>query len=600
MDVFHLTTPNKRLEGHVIEKLLPVGMQMCMKECSVRTLCKSLNFCRNQLTCELSSSNAEMHSDDLIDDSEFLYAEKTDLPRRYSQECNKTCFFGSKCINLSSGPVCQISDCPATHPDSNTTSVQVTSTRVGTVLRYNCTEWPQISLTSTCLPNGTWSSESNKCIINLPDCFNSEISCWFKFNFTYSSYCDYCKGTQYVKKTNYTSAPYVGIILNTSQTPAYRYKILLGSNLSGTFYDVAEDKYYLDSTLKKHCDLVGGSQDKTPSSADHHFKIGNKIFYRTSFDDDFTFDYVREENRYYTKCYYECRVVLPFLYEPDCYSTTKSCWYRYDFASDDTWNGCPSGERYIKKTNLSSAPIVGIVKCSHERYQLYLGASRTDLFLNVGDSDGTGEKLCELVGGLGTNVVTANDYDSAPTMKGYCLSELEQEFNISSIGRNTGCRSNSWYECGVSLPAGWYRYNISYIAAPNYGMNVYSCSGDTYVRNTTTNSLPFVAAVVCKGYENMRYKLYGGSNLTDSFTEIYRHTDCGNDCDLVYGYPYDEVQNCPSSTFTTSCTSINDCSSVPGYYRYNGSGEFSYGCFNASLYRWYYYKEYMECGIQVP
>ncbi|XP_062583939.1 uncharacterized protein LOC134245681 [Saccostrea cucullata] len=277
-----LTTPNKRLKGHIMDKLSPLGLKMCLRECSARTLCKSLNFCRNTLTCELSSSDAESHPEDFLHDSQYTYAEKMKKPQRYFKECNESCSSGSKCVITASGPACMITDCSSQHPDSQDTTVLVNSTRVGTVLNYKCIMLPHSSLVSSCLPNGTWTSQSHQCT-TAPACFNSNTSCWYNFNFTYISGCNSCTGTRYVKKTNYTSAPYVGIILCSSQTPLYRYKIMLGSNLSDTFYDVAEDLSNVGGSQHDHCELVGGRED-TSYCYDHHVNLGDKSIFILLYD----------------------------------------------------------------------------------------------------------------------------------------------------------------------------------------------------------------------------------------------------------------------------------------------------------------------------
>ncbi|XP_061177039.1 uncharacterized protein LOC133185756 [Saccostrea echinata] len=168
--ISNLTTPNTRLTGHVIDKISPIGLQMCLKECWARSICASLNFYRTQLECELSSSNGELHSSDLVHDPEYVYVEKAKAPKTDFEDCNESCFSESKCVETVSGPACVKSDCPRLHPDRGNTSVVVTSTTVGTVLNYHCTKFPDthVSLTSTCLPNGTWTSQLELCKSSIP------------------------------------------------------------------------------------------------------------------------------------------------------------------------------------------------------------------------------------------------------------------------------------------------------------------------------------------------------------------------------------------------------------------------------------------------
>ncbi|XP_062601151.1 uncharacterized protein LOC134262837 [Saccostrea cucullata] len=138
---------------------------MCLKECLARSVCASLNFYRKQLECELSSSTGDLHPTDIVQDPEYVYVEMTKASKRYVEECSEPCSSESKCVITASGPACVKSDCPCLHPDRGNTSVVVTSTAVGTVLNYHCTTPTNVnvSLTSTCLPNGTWTSQQELC-----------------------------------------------------------------------------------------------------------------------------------------------------------------------------------------------------------------------------------------------------------------------------------------------------------------------------------------------------------------------------------------------------------------------------------------------------
>jgi hypothetical protein len=71
--------------NHVIGKKYPVysftvlkdiGVQMCVRECEAYTLCLSVNFNRQMLTCGLNSQRADDNSD-LVDADGYIYR---DLP----------------------------------------------------------------------------------------------------------------------------------------------------------------------------------------------------------------------------------------------------------------------------------------------------------------------------------------------------------------------------------------------------------------------------------------------------------------------------------------------------------------------------------------
>ena len=56
------------------------------------------------------------------------------------------------------------------------------------------------------------------------------------------------------------------------------------------------------------------------------------------------------------------------VYISDCLESNVSCWYQFNFTHDTGWNGCPGGTRYVKKTQYSSAPYVGVVLCNAMGY----------------------------------------------------------------------------------------------------------------------------------------------------------------------------------------------------------------------------------------
>lgn len=80
-------------------------------------------------------------------------------------------------------------------------------------------------------------------------------------------------------------------------------------------------------------------------------------------------------------------------------SLTNKTWVKYNFTSPkNIYNGC-DGEKYIRRTNYSTAKFVGVVLCSSWRYKIYLSDSLDGVFLDVIDKYGSGEDHCEFVGG---------------------------------------------------------------------------------------------------------------------------------------------------------------------------------------------------------
>lgn len=79
--LYDLFTPESRLSGFVIEKISPIGIVMCVRECSKRQSCASLNFHRGRLECELSFSDVTVNPFNMTSDSEFIYIGRNQIPQ---------------------------------------------------------------------------------------------------------------------------------------------------------------------------------------------------------------------------------------------------------------------------------------------------------------------------------------------------------------------------------------------------------------------------------------------------------------------------------------------------------------------------------------
>uniref|UniRef100_A0A8W8JET2 Apple domain-containing protein n=1 Tax=Magallana gigas TaxID=29159 RepID=A0A8W8JET2_MAGGI len=574
--IYSLFTPASRLSGFIMEKISPIGMDMCVRECSKRVSCASVNFHRGRLECELSYSDVTANPSNKTSDSEFIYIGRNQIPQEYFDACSASCSTRRRCVTASTGHKCVQSDCPTDHPDSNSTGVKVTSTKIGTVLTYT--------------GDGTWTSSATSCIVSLPelpDCFNTTTSCWVQHNFTYDNTWDGCTGgTRYVRRTQYPSAPYVGVVL-CSPT---RYKILLGPALTDTFLNVGDGS----GSGADHCELVGGLEADAVMANDYTTAPALTGYYRSSWGQAFTIGLIGySETSYFYNSWQECGVTIPPPSEPACFNTTTSCWYEYSFDHDTAWNGCTGGKRYVMKTKYTSAPIVGVELCNSTRYQLFLGANLTDTFLNIGDGSGEGADHCELVGGLEVNAVLPGTYSSAPALTGYARSSVGQEFNIQAIAGGSGWYSNPWYECGVKIPwphepacmsatpPCWYAHNVSVDNSFN------GCTGQILVKRTNYTSAPYLAVQLCS---STRYKLFLGSSLGATFMNIGDGSGSGADhCELVGG---SEANALDAGNYVSS-------PSVDGYYRNTAGQEFSYGPIGY-IQSSYYFHSFLECGVSIP
>nr|XP_022315672.1 uncharacterized protein LOC111119614 [Crassostrea virginica] len=272
---------------------------------------------------------------------------------------------------------------------------------------------------------------------------------------------------------------------------------------------------------------------------------------------------------------------------PDCFDTHDSCWYQFNFAYDTAFNGCPDGDRFVRRTKYSSAPFVGVVLCSPTRYKILLGANLTGTFLNVGDGAGQGEDLCELVGGLEINAYFPGDNTNAHEMTGYARRNWGEEFQLQPIAGGTERHCNSWYECGVQIPGTpepdcmsatppcWYSYDVWLHNSFN------DCShGQLLVKRTNYTSAPFLAVQLCS---STKYKLFLGSSLGGKFMNIVDGSGSGEDhCELVGG---SELSASTGMRYSTQL--------VNGYYR-NRVGE------QFTLADSHEVPMYYECGVSIP
>nr|XP_022294866.1 uncharacterized protein LOC111104981 [Crassostrea virginica] len=428
-----------RLVGFVIEKISPIGIQMCVKKCSKRVSCASVNFNRAQMECELSYSDATSNPASVTSDPGYIYLERNKIPQEYFDACSASCPTSGSCINAATGPKCIKTECPVHHPDANLTNVKVTSTSIGTTLSYTCHWNKSMTLNSTCKADGTWTSSAPICHTGPPDCFDTHDSCWYQFNFTYDTTFNGCPdGDRFVRRTKYSSAPFVGVVL-CSRTS---YKILLGANLTGTFLNVGDG----DGQGEDLCELVGGLEMNAYLPGDNTNAPEMTGYARKHWGEEFQLKPIAAGSEWYCNSWYECGVQIPGTPEPDCMSATPPCWYSYNVWLDNSFNGCSGGQIFVKRTNYTSAPFLAVQLCSSTRYKLFLGSSLGGKFMNIADRSGSGEDHCELVGGseLSASTVVAYLY---PSVKGYYRYHVGEQFMFVETQLFP-----TYYECGVSIP----------------------------------------------------------------------------------------------------------------------------------------------------
>ena len=91
-EMYSLFTVNSRFSGFLLEKMSPMGMEMCVKECAKRVSCASLNFHRGRLECELSHSDATANPEGMTSNSEYIYIDRSHIPQVYREKKNNIGF----------------------------------------------------------------------------------------------------------------------------------------------------------------------------------------------------------------------------------------------------------------------------------------------------------------------------------------------------------------------------------------------------------------------------------------------------------------------------------------------------------------------------
>lgn len=131
-----------------------------------------------------------------------------------------------------------------------------------------------------------------------PACMSATPPCWYALNVSVDNTPSPCTGGQIlVKRTNYTSAPYLAVQLCNST----RYKLFLGSSLGATFRSILDGS----GSGQDHCELVGGS-DANAIAEENILSSSVKVYYRLYRGESFSY----ASSRFYTSNL-ECGVSIP-------------------------------------------------------------------------------------------------------------------------------------------------------------------------------------------------------------------------------------------------------------------------------------------------
>lgn len=109
----------------------------------------------------------------------------------------------------------------------------------------------------------------------------------------------------------------------------------------------------------------------------------------------------------------------------------KNEWTQFNFNHTYGRSGCFGKKKFVKKTGYQVGSYVGVVLCSEKRYKIYLSDSLDEMFLNIGDTNKTGEDHCEFVGADRNSSIVlrqgATQFERIPGI----LNFLSKSLNIS-------------------------------------------------------------------------------------------------------------------------------------------------------------------------
>ncbi|XP_061169463.1 uncharacterized protein LOC133178779 [Saccostrea echinata] len=96
----------------VIKVLTIIGQKQCIRKCLQISQCRSVNYRKQQLNCELIAAKHGESGTSLVLDSECDYIEMENQPQELAGSC-KTTSCKEECVALSSGkPFCIQDKCP--------------------------------------------------------------------------------------------------------------------------------------------------------------------------------------------------------------------------------------------------------------------------------------------------------------------------------------------------------------------------------------------------------------------------------------------------------------------------------------------------------
>lgn len=162
---------SKELAGDSIRVFNSISHKDCRVECLARKACKSYNYSRRLLLCELKELDTNSPSAELQLAYGVVYSQKCDWQTQVIHEHCDTCDNNTFCdISNVTDIKCVTRECLESHVEIPFTSVRGSDKSVGAVARYFCDQgYNKIFLqpgtdTSVCQENGRWSNPSIRCV----------------------------------------------------------------------------------------------------------------------------------------------------------------------------------------------------------------------------------------------------------------------------------------------------------------------------------------------------------------------------------------------------------------------------------------------------
>uniref|UniRef100_K1QMQ2 Fibronectin type III domain-containing protein 1 n=1 Tax=Magallana gigas TaxID=29159 RepID=K1QMQ2_MAGGI len=135
-------------------------------------------------------------------------------------------------------------------------------------------------------------------------CMSATPPCWYAHNVSVDNSFNGCTGQILVKRTNYTSAPYLAVQLCSST----RYKLFLGSSLGATFMNIGDGS----GSGADHCELVGGSEANALDAGNYVSSPSVDGYYRNTAGQEFSYGPIGYiQSSYYFHSFLECGVSIP-------------------------------------------------------------------------------------------------------------------------------------------------------------------------------------------------------------------------------------------------------------------------------------------------